>query len=212
MEASPRQRAPTAALSSDLYAHEVHRAIEHIVEWVCRFGSHHDVGRVGDRAGRARLREGPPINPRHHRVARLYAPESVPVPVGDVAPDHFIHRASGSPGEAVEPADRRVGCPPPYLHLVMAAWGRIEALAHHVVAVVVQRLTLYLDGGRGRDVVGSWVEAVIVRNGHAGARAVEDVAPPRAAQALRGTVVVVRSEEHTSELQSRQYLVCRLLL
>src|SRR3712207_7642944 len=27
-----------------------------------------------------------------------------------------------------------------------------------------------------------------------------------------GTVVPVRSEEHTSELQSRQYLVCRLLL
>src|SRR3712207_6886412 len=29
---------------------------------------------------------------------------------------------------------------------------------------------------------------------------------------LAGDVVVVRSEEHTSELQSRQYLVCRLLL
>src|SRR5438445_12287941 len=28
----------------------------------------------------------------------------------------------------------------------------------------------------------------------------------------RGKTVVVRSEEHTSELQSRQYLVCRLLL
>src|SRR3712207_8508109 len=27
-----------------------------------------------------------------------------------------------------------------------------------------------------------------------------------------GQVVAVRSEEHTSELQSRQYLVCRLLL
>src|SRR3712207_5771819 len=27
-----------------------------------------------------------------------------------------------------------------------------------------------------------------------------------------GTVAVARSEEHTSELQSRQYLVCRLLL
>src|SRR3712207_7413148 len=27
-----------------------------------------------------------------------------------------------------------------------------------------------------------------------------------------GTAMVVRSEEHTSELQSRQYLVCRLLL
>src|SRR3712207_7879988 len=29
---------------------------------------------------------------------------------------------------------------------------------------------------------------------------------------LRDLVTVIRSEEHTSELQSRQYLVCRLLL
>src|SRR5438445_1584558 len=29
---------------------------------------------------------------------------------------------------------------------------------------------------------------------------------------LRGAETVIRSEEHTSELQSRQYLVCRLLL
>src|SRR5438445_13103757 len=29
---------------------------------------------------------------------------------------------------------------------------------------------------------------------------------------LRASKLVVRSEEHTSELQSRQYLVCRLLL
>src|SRR3712207_8388887 len=29
---------------------------------------------------------------------------------------------------------------------------------------------------------------------------------------VRGTPVTVRSEEHTDELQSRQYLVCRLLL
>src|SRR3712207_8613213 len=34
---------------------------------------------------------------------------------------------------------------------------------------------------------------------------------PRDAPELREEVVV-RSEEHTSELQSRQYLVCRLLL
>src|SRR3712207_7693571 len=33
--------------------------------------------------------------------------------------------------------------------------------------------------------------------------------PRRMAAAMRATV---RSEEHTSELQSRQYLVCRLLL
>src|SRR3712207_8741703 len=29
---------------------------------------------------------------------------------------------------------------------------------------------------------------------------------------VNGTLVSLRSEEHTSELQSRQYLVCRLLL
>src|SRR3712207_9556520 len=36
-------------------------------------------------------------------------------------------------------------------------------------------------------------------------------APPEG-QGLRSTPARSRSEEHTSELQSRQYLVCRLLL
>src|SRR3712207_8722085 len=42
----------------------------------------------------------------------------------------------------------------------------------------------------------------------------EDVGPVDDLPATRDDVVglVVRSEEHTSELQSRQYLVCRLLL
>src|SRR3712207_7607220 len=31
-------------------------------------------------------------------------------------------------------------------------------------------------------------------------------------EAMRKTIADVRSEEHTSELQSRQYIVCRLLL
>src|SRR5258707_4394952 len=45
------------------------------------------------------------------------------------------------------------------------------------------------------------------------------VAPPNRARGMEFDVVIVpglaermRSEEHTSELQSRQYLVCRLLL
>src|SRR3712207_7162919 len=37
-------------------------------------------------------------------------------------------------------------------------------------------------------------------------------ARPGLALRPRGRVRLVRSEEHTSELQSRQYLVCRLLL
>src|SRR3712207_7142793 len=40
----------------------------------------------------------------------------------------------------------------------------------------------------------------------------ETTTPPAVAGAVRLTVPVARSEEHTSELQSRQYLVCRLLL
>src|SRR3712207_7095209 len=39
-----------------------------------------------------------------------------------------------------------------------------------------------------------------------------DAAAARLASAVREAETVARSEEHTSELQSRQYLVCRLLL
>src|SRR3712207_7430615 len=35
---------------------------------------------------------------------------------------------------------------------------------------------------------------------------------PEGSVEVRGDEVMLRSEEHTSELQSRQYLVCRLLL
>src|SRR3712207_7827211 len=35
---------------------------------------------------------------------------------------------------------------------------------------------------------------------------------PRPRARCRGLALPIRSEEHTSELQSRQYLVCRLLL
>src|SRR5439155_17132802 len=37
-------------------------------------------------------------------------------------------------------------------------------------------------------------------------------APPRVARPTTHPTVVMRSEEHTSELQSRGHLVCRLLL
>src|SRR3712207_7505158 len=43
-------------------------------------------------------------------------------------------------------------------------------------------------------------------------RARETVAPSRGGGRVRRPSQASRSEEHTSELQSRQYLVCRLLL
>src|SRR3712207_9129275 len=49
--------------------------------------------------------------------------------------------------------------------------------------------------------------------GHSGAQTPEGSAtPPPSAPAPGWTAAAPRSEEHTSELQSRQYLVCRLLL
>src|SRR3712207_8078236 len=47
-------------------------------------------------------------------------------------------------------------------------------------------------------------------DGHADAAAADQHAEPRPSALHRGGDL--RSEEHTSELQSRQYLVCRLLL
>src|SRR3712207_7121657 len=57
---------------------------------------------------------------------------------------------------------------------------------------------------------GDAVEAVLQATGHAVRRRREWPAglTAREVEVLR----LVRSEEHTSELQSRQYLVCRLLL
>src|SRR3712207_7899148 len=46
------------------------------------------------------------------------------------------------------------------------------------------------------------------RGGQLAAEAEDRLGQPR----LRGDHLLHRSEEHTSELQSRQYLVCRLLL
>src|SRR3712207_7211973 len=65
----------------------------------------------------------------------------------------------------------------------------------------------------------SETQRLIVHHGGAAHVFPADIAEPdavaaTAAAVLRefGAVSVLRSEEHTSELQSRQYLVCRLLL
>src|SRR3712207_7607356 len=60
-----------------------------------------------------------------------------------------------------------------------------------------------LDGRHGTHVSGSW------RSGDG--EALQRRSDPTGARWRRGGRMT-RSEEHTSELQSRQYLVCRLLL
>src|SRR3712207_7113985 len=57
--------------------------------------------------------------------------------------------------------------------------------------------------------------ALIIRREHYGAQVPKDVLILTAGvdvQDDRFEIEICRSEEHTSELQSRQYLVCRLLL
>src|SRR3712207_7638057 len=58
------------------------------------------------------------------------------------------------------------------------------------------------------ELIHARVALLLVPDGHRGGQ----VVPDRGLDRFVHVVLVVRSEEHTSELQSRQYLVCRLLL
>src|SRR3712207_6874769 len=79
----------------------------------------------------------------------------------------------------------------PYTTLFRSGGARLADVEHHLVGVVL------LAGEKGRHELDG-----VVRLEPAGVQRDEAV----------GGRVALRSEEHTSELQSRQYLVCRLLL
>src|SRR3712207_7195520 len=74
--------------------------------------------------------------------------------------------------------------------------------------------TTLFRSGRARKLRVELAEGLRVRGVHE--YAVQEVHELVAGRAVHGPVAaqqfVVRSEEHTSELQSRQYIVCRLLL
>src|SRR3712207_8094915 len=70
-------------------------------------------------------------------------------------------------------------------------WGALPAL---VVAI----LTELMLGQLGQRVFQPAQEATLIA--------------PLVEEPLKALALIARSEEHTSELQSRQYLVCRLLL
>src|SRR3712207_8809284 len=79
------------------------------------------------------------------------------------------------------------------------------------------RSTLFPYTTLFRSLEGRFVPFIVQENAIAGvgkpdrAVGVDDHIVGRV-EALAGKLVQQRSEEHTSELQSRQYLVCRLLL
>src|SRR3712207_239730 len=88
------------------------------------------------------------------------------------------------------------------------AWGPFLAmfLASLLIQAATNMFNEFYDERRGLDTATAVGIAGTIVRGRMHARAV-----------LIGalfcyTVVLFRSEEHTSELQSRQYLVCRLLL
>src|SRR3712207_8127003 len=58
--------------------------------------------------------------------------------------------------------------------------------------------------------VGTYDAAVLTKNEEGKVEVVDKIEKPTQRGGWAG--LAVRSEEHTSELQSRQYLVCRLLL
>src|SRR3712207_7483640 len=72
-----------------------------------------------------------------------------------------------------------------------------------LILVFAVQLRLFPAYGRGEVVtLGSWTTGLLTASGW------RSIVLP----ALTLGLFQVRSEEHTSELQSRQYLVCRLLL
>src|SRR3712207_7300055 len=88
----------------------------------------------------------------------------------------------------------------PYTTLFRSA--RVRRHDHDDVGAVerlLERLRLELELGQLRH-----MHVVVGELGAAVAQQPHDL--------QRGRLAQVRSEEHTSELQSRQYLVCRLLL
>src|SRR5258707_5717276 len=80
----------------------------------------------------------------------------------------------------------------------------IEATAYNGVGLI----RVYLQAGSNIDLALSQIVAVnqtVLRTMPPG------IFPPLVVQYDASSVPILRSEEHTSELQSRQYLVCRLL-
>src|SRR3712207_8686212 len=71
--------------------------------------------------------------------------------------------------------------------------------------------TLFRSGQRN-STIGSRGAAVVLRSSLGHAKARRQCPGPGASSLADGLPATGRSEEHTSELQSRQYLVCRLLL
>src|SRR3712207_8203197 len=75
--------------------------------------------------------------------------------------------------------------------------------------------TLFRSCSGGADSV-ALAAALAFEARHAGVRVggitVDHGLQPGSAERAERTAQLLRSEEHTSELQSRQYLVCRLLL
>src|SRR3712207_9134752 len=93
------------------------------------------------------------------------------------------------------------------------AWG--EELGYRLVALAGVYCSALLAAARGDDgTAQTLADELVAWSAPRAVRLLEDFARRvRGLAALgRGDFEDARSEEHTSELQSRQYLVCRLLL
>src|SRR3712207_7914596 len=86
---------------------------------------------------------------------------------------------------------------------VVIIGGGAAGLSGALTLARARRSVLVVDSGEPRNAPASGVHGFLTQDG---------VNPAMLLKAGREEVRRYRSEEHTSELQSRQYLVCRLLL
>src|SRR5947209_14739135 len=93
--------------------------------------------------------------------------------------------------------------------------GRLSPCVCNTLRMVSRVVTqLYDDCLRpsGLRVTQFSILAAVARLGEASLKQLEDELANDQTTLTRSLTLLERSEEHTSELQSRQYLVCRLLL
>src|ERR1035441_10919767 len=95
------------------------------------------------------------------------------------------------------------------LHTFLSRYGECHIAVNGREAVDAFRSAL--DSGRGYDLICMDI-MMPEMDGREAVRQIRELEESRGTLSTHGAKIIMRSEEHTSELQSLRHLVCRLLL
>src|SRR5262245_32840531 len=101
---------------------------------------------------------------------------------------------------------------PPEAPRRQVSWLGAAVAGGGLVLAVLGLVSLFLSRDNGVSALDARVAGVELELRDLASRAPPPAADPKALDEVAGRVAKLRSEEHTSELQSLRHLVCRLLL